>query len=114
MWERYFQPTSLARALDLLADYGSQSRIVAGGTDLVVEASRDIRPTTTIIDISALRELRYVLLEGDTIRLGALATHNDVLSSSPCRQGALPLVLACQEVGAPQVRTRATIAGNLV
>jgi xanthine dehydrogenase iron-sulfur cluster and FAD-binding subunit A len=114
MWERYFQPTSLARALDLLADYGSQSRIVAGGTDLVVEASRDIRPTATVIDISALRELRYVLLDGDTIRLGALATHNDVLSSSPCRQGALPLVRACLEVGAPQVRTRATIAGNLV
>jgi xanthine dehydrogenase iron-sulfur cluster and FAD-binding subunit A len=114
MREQYFQPTSLAGALELLADHGDQARIVAGGTDLVVESSRGIRPTGIIIDISAVGSLRYVHADQDMIRLGGLATHNDVLSSDACRQGALPLVLACLEVGAPQVRTRATIAGNLV
>ncbi|MDB5056556.1 MAG: 2Fe-2S iron-sulfur cluster binding protein, partial [Chloroflexi bacterium] len=114
MWERYFQPTALARALELLAEYGSNARIVAGGTDLVVEAQRGVRPTTTIIDISALRDLRYVRSEGDFVLLGGLATHNDVLRSPVCREHAVPLVQACLEVGAPQVRTRATVAGNLV
>jgi carbon-monoxide dehydrogenase medium subunit len=52
--------------------------------------------------------------EGGVIRLGGLATHNDVLASRECRERALPLAQACIEVGAPQIRTRASIAGNLV
>jgi carbon-monoxide dehydrogenase medium subunit len=114
MWQQYYQPTSLAAALDLLAQYGGSARIVAGGTDLIIEAQRGIRPTSTLIDISAVHDLRYVRPDSEWITLGGLATHNDVLASPLCREGAVPLVQACVEVGAPQIRTRATVAGNLV
>lgn len=87
---------------------------MAGGTDLVVEFGRGIRPTPTVIDIHNLHPLRYIRQEGGILSLGALATHNDVLSSPECRAGALPLVQACLEVGAPQIRTRATVAGNVI
>ena len=114
MWHNYYQPAMLDEALDLLNTHAGQARLVAGGTDVLVELSRGVRPTTTVIDISRLHDLKYVRAEGDTIRLGALATHNDVIASPDCRRDAAPLAQACWEVGAPQIRTRATVAGNLV
>jgi carbon-monoxide dehydrogenase medium subunit len=114
MWQTYLRPTRLEEALDLLDRFGDQARIIAGGTDVLVELSRDIKPTETLIDITALSELRYLRQEGDHIALGALATHNDVIASALCVEKALPLAQACSEVGAPQIRTRATVAGNLI
>jgi xanthine dehydrogenase iron-sulfur cluster and FAD-binding subunit A len=114
MWQTYLRPATLADALALLAAHGERARIVAGATDVLVELQRGIRPTATVIDITGLRELKYVRNEGDHIALGALATHNDVIASRACVARALPLAQACAEVGAPQIRTRATVAGNLV
>jgi carbon-monoxide dehydrogenase medium subunit len=114
MWQTYFQPTTFGEALDLLNRYGGQSRVVAGGTDVLVELQRGVKPTAALIDITRLRELKYVRHEDGVIRLGGLATHNDVISSEACVRYALPLAQACWEVGAPQIRTRATVAGNLI
>jgi carbon-monoxide dehydrogenase medium subunit len=113
-WQTYLQPTSLDEALALLHEHAGRARIVAGGTDVLVELPRGIKPTTTLIDITALPGLKYVREQGDAIHLGALATHNDVIASPACVRRALPLAQACWEVGAPQIRTRATIAGNLI
>ncbi|WP_025745850.1 FAD binding domain-containing protein [Kallotenue papyrolyticum] len=114
MWQTYWQPTTLDEALRLLREHGHQARIVAGGTDVLVELQRGIRPTDTLIDISRVAGLRYARLEHGSLRLGALTTHNDVIAVDACTQAALPLAQACWEVGAPQIRTRATVAGNLV
>jgi carbon-monoxide dehydrogenase medium subunit len=114
LWQHYHQPRSVARALALLREYGAAARIVSGGTDVLVELQRGIKPTETLIDVTQLRELKYVRDEGERIAIGGIATHNDVLASQVCAQRAQPLVQACVEVGAPQIRTRATIAGNLV
>ncbi len=111
---RYFQPTTLLEALELLHEHGAEARLVAGGTDLMVEALRGVRPTSSRIDLTKIRELRYITADEQNIRLGGLTTHNDVLASSACRERTLPLVQACAEVGAPQIRNRATVAGNLV
>jgi xanthine dehydrogenase iron-sulfur cluster and FAD-binding subunit A len=114
VWDRYFQPTDIESALRLLDEHAGQARIVAGGTDLVVELSRGIRPTSTLIDITRLPGLKAIREENGEIVLGGLTTHNDVVASPVCVEKALPLAQACWEVGAPQLRTRATIAGNLV
>ncbi len=114
MWQTYLRPTSLEEALALLHQFAGQARLVAGGTDVLVELQRDVKLTKTLIDITALDELKYVRFEGGYLSLGALTTHNDIIASTQCVQYALPLVQACWEVGAPQIRTRATIAGNLV
>jgi carbon-monoxide dehydrogenase medium subunit len=114
MWQTYFQPTTLDEALDLLNRHAGQARIVAGGTDVLVELQRGVKPTATLIDITGLRELKYVRHENGIIRIGGLATHNDVIASEACVRYALPLAQACWEVGAPQIRTRATVAGNLI
>jgi len=113
MWTTYYQPTTLADTLELLAAHPA-ARVVAGGTDMLVELGRHLRPANSLIDISRVAGLRYVRQEGEEIVLGALATHNDVISSTLCVADALPLAQASSEVGAPQIRARATVAGNLV
>jgi carbon-monoxide dehydrogenase medium subunit len=114
MWESYLRPATLDETLQQLRHHAGSARLVAGGTDVLVELSRGVRPTSTLIDITALHDLRYVRADGDAICLGALGTHNDVIASHLCADRALPLAQACWEVGAPQIRTRATVAGNLV
>jgi carbon-monoxide dehydrogenase medium subunit len=114
MWQSVVRPRTVPEALTVLAERGANARIVAGGTDVLVELQRGVKPTDVLIDISALRDLAYVRREGATIAIGALATHNDLLASPLARSAALPLAQACIEVGAPQIRARATIAGNLV
>src|SRR5215472_5404032 len=114
MWQTYLQPTSLTETLELLQHYGSEARLIAGGTDVLVELQRGVKPTNTLIDITALPDLNYVRHHEQVLTIGALATHNDILKSPLCQQYTLPLFQACQEVGAPQIRTQATVAGNLV
>src|SRR6266567_1617160 len=114
MWQNYLQPGSLEEALELLHQLNGQARVVAGGTDVLVELQRGVKPTRTLIDISAIHDLKYIRHEGEYLFLGALATHNDVVASAACVEHALPLAQACWEVGAPQIRARATLAGNVV
>src|ERR1700744_4002669 len=115
MIEAYHRPTSLADALTELARAGADTRLIAGGTDVMVELGRNGKPVKRLIDLTALEpELRFITEDADRLTFGALTTHNDVLASSAFRRDALPLVQACAEVGAPQIRARATIAGNLV
>jgi carbon-monoxide dehydrogenase medium subunit len=115
MIETYLRPTSLSEALEILAREGERGRIVAGGTDVLVELQRGVKPTSCLIDVTALGdELNFIADEGDRLVIGGLVTHNRILSVPLFRRHALPLVQACLEVGAPQIRTRATVAGNLV
>jgi xanthine dehydrogenase iron-sulfur cluster and FAD-binding subunit A len=114
MWQHYYQPSSLDQALQLLQQHAGSARIVAGGTDVLVELQRGVKPTTTLIDITRLHDLKYVRHTDGMIQLGGLTTHNDVIASDACVRYALPLAQACWEVGAPQIRTRATLAGNLI
>lgn len=115
MWQHYQIPASLEEALELLAARAGEARAVAGGTDLMIELDRGIRHVATLIDITRVPNLGLVTLGDDgRIHLGALVTHNQVITSELCVARALPLAQACLEVGAPQIRNRATIAGNLI
>lgn len=114
MWQLYLQPTDFEETLKLLKEYAGQARLIAGGTDVLVESRHGGHARPVLIDISALHKLKYVRYADGYLYLGALATHNDVIASAMCVRRALPLAQACSEVGAPQIRTRGTVAGNLV
>jgi carbon-monoxide dehydrogenase medium subunit len=105
----------VSEALELLSQQGTRARVVAGGTDLVLELERGQRADVeALIDISRVAGLNQITLAGDTVRLGALVTHNQVAVHPLLVERALPLAQACWEVGAPQIRNRATVAGNLI
>ncbi|MEP7291244.1 MAG: FAD binding domain-containing protein [Chloroflexota bacterium] len=115
MWTRYYTVSTIAEALELLAEYRHRARVIAGGTDILLEIERGQRPgVEVLIDITRVAGLGAIDQQGDSIRLGALVTHNHVVASDLLVRRALPLAQACWEVGAPQIRNRATVAGNLI
>lgn len=115
MWRDYLIPNSLEETLELLAQHGADARLIAGGTDLVIELDMQARPACTLVDISRLPDLNEIHIDNEGwIHLGALVTHNDVIASALMVERAFPLAQACRQVGAPQIRNRATVAGNLI
>jgi carbon-monoxide dehydrogenase medium subunit len=114
MWQTYYTPSTLEQALDLLAEHQPQARLVAGGTDLIVEIERGVRRPAVVIDISRIPGMDSITQdEQKIIHLGPLVTHNQVVASEICLDRAFPLAKACWEVGAPQIRNRGTVAGNI-
>jgi xanthine dehydrogenase iron-sulfur cluster and FAD-binding subunit A len=116
VWREYIQPESLRSAQAILAERGTSARIVAGATDLILELERGVRTgVEALVDITRLPGLNGITLDGEGwIHLGPLVTHNDCAGSELIRQRAYPLARAAWEVGAPQIRNRGTIAGNLI
>lgn len=114
LWQDYYTVTSVPEALQLLAQYGERARVVAGGTDIIIELERHARPgVDVLIDISRIPALDAITRTDDgQVHLGALVTHNQVVSQAE-RVG-WPLAQASWEVGAPQIRNRATVAGNVI
>lgn len=115
MWQIYYTPHSLEEALQLLSEHKERGRLIAGGTDLIIEIDRGVRSPKVLIDISRIPNLDTISEdEQKQIHIGPLVTHNQVVTSALCLSKAFPLARACWEVGAPQIRNRGTIAGNLI
>jgi xanthine dehydrogenase iron-sulfur cluster and FAD-binding subunit A len=116
MWNEYFIPATLDETLHLLAEKREKARLMAGATDLMLELERGVRKgIETIIDVTRLPDLDRIRQdENGILHLGPLLTHNDVAASRLLHEYAFPLVSASWQVGAPQIRNRATVAGNLV
>ncbi len=116
MWQKYINATEIDEVLAVLSEYGERARIVAGATDLILEIERGIRTgIDVLIDITRIPELDQIVLdEDDTIHLGPMVTHNHCVASKLIRERAYPLARAAWEVGAPQIRNRGTVAGNLI
>ncbi len=116
MWHEYINATSVDEVIQILAEKRERARVIAGGTDLILELERGVRTgVETLIDVSRISELKKITIdEDDAIHLGALVTHNDCASNRLIRRRAYPLARAAWEVGAPQIRNRGTIAGNLI
>lgn len=105
-------PSSLAEALETLRSE-PQTRIIAGGTDLIIQLKDQIASPPKLVNIQDLPELRYVSLKDGFMHLGALATFTDIINSQLAQEHAFPLVEACKCIGGVQIQNRGTIGGNL-
>ena len=116
MWHEYINATTIDEVLHILKDKGARARIVAGGTDLILELERGVRKgIDTLIDVTRIPALDQITIdEDDVIHLGPLVTHNHCVESKLIRARAYPLARAAWEVGAPQIRNRGTVSGNLI
>ncbi|HVF25158.1 MAG TPA: FAD binding domain-containing protein [Anaerolineales bacterium] len=116
MWHEYINATTVDEVLQTLKDKGTCARIVAGGTDLILEIERGVRKgIETLIDVTRIPDLDQITIDEDeVIHLGPLVTHNHCVASKLIRERGYPLARAAWEVGAPQIRNRGTISGNLI
>jgi xanthine dehydrogenase iron-sulfur cluster and FAD-binding subunit A len=116
MWHEYINATSIEDVTKILDQKRESARVVAGGTDLILELERGVRKgIETLIDVTRIPNLDSITLDkDDIIHLGPLVTHNQCAGSTLMHERAYPLARAAWEVGAPQIRNRGTIAGNLI
>ncbi|MDK2980109.1 MAG: hypothetical protein PWQ55_456 [Chloroflexota bacterium] len=115
MWESYYTAGSIEDVLDILDREGPAARIIAGGTDLVLELKNGAHPQIkTLVDINRIDGMDFVREEGDQVFVGPTVTHNQCLVSEPLLKYALPLVKAAASIGAPQIRNVGTVLGNLI
>lgn len=116
MWHQYINADSIEQVIQILGEKKDRARVVAGGTDLILELERGVRKgIDTLIDVTRIPKLDRITIDEDgIIHLGPLVTHNDCAGSKLIRVRAYPLARAAWEVGAPQIRNRGTVAGNLI
>jgi xanthine dehydrogenase iron-sulfur cluster and FAD-binding subunit A len=116
MWEAYYTPATLDEALRLLAEHGQAARVIAGGTDIIIELERGVRKgIMALIDITRIPGLDGITLgEDGLIHIGPLATHNHVAGSPLIVERGFPLAQASWWEASPQIRNRATVAGNII
>jgi CO/xanthine dehydrogenase FAD-binding subunit len=105
---------SARQAATLLAEHGSAAKVLAGGTDLLVDLKTAAEVPATIIDISRAEDLRGIAVTDAGLRIGALVTHTEIMRSAVIRTTFPALADAAASVGAVQTRNLGTLGGNLV
>ena len=108
---RCLVPKNKKEALDMLKDEGN-TRVLAGGTDLLVDIRKYTCCPETLIDITRIREFKRPFERVSGI-LSPAATHAFASGSGEIKQDFPALALGCAQVGSPQIRNMATIGGNI-
>jgi carbon-monoxide dehydrogenase medium subunit len=109
----YARPASLADAVALLAEHGSDARVLAGGTDLVIGLRDRTLTPLVVVDVKRVPELAPSIAQVDgVLRISAGTTMTDLVESPLVERLYPALVEAARIVGSIQIRNRATLAGN--
>jgi aerobic carbon-monoxide dehydrogenase medium subunit len=109
----YEKATSVAHALALLARFGPEARILAGGHSLIPMMKLRLAQPETLIDINALTELSYLTVTGHELRIGAMTRHAQLLDSAEAARHFAILHDAEQVIADPVVRNWGTVGGSL-
>ena len=109
---QYLKPTSLEDAVALLARYGDKARVVAGGTDLMIQWKKKLVSPDYMISVRNIPELNFIHLNGD-LSIGSATTHRTLEISTEIREKFPIITDAVSNLGSVQVRNSATIGGNL-
>ncbi len=105
---------TLDDALRVLTSANGDARVVAGGTDLVLQQRSGYRKAGVLVDISRIPGLSEISEDNGWLHLGALVTHAQAATSPLVRRYLPALADACSQVGSPQIRNMGTLVGNIV
>jgi carbon-monoxide dehydrogenase medium subunit len=109
----YETPSTIAEAVALLAQRPDDAKILAGGHSLIPAMKLRLAQPQLLVDLSRIKDLAYIKVQGDQILIGAMTTHYQIESSSELNT-ACPLLPECAAtIGDVQVRNKGTIGGSL-
>ncbi len=110
----YYEPATLAEACQMLSELGGGVRLIAGGTDLVVNMRRRTLAPEHVVSLGRIKELCVMNLSGPTFTIGACCTVASLAESSHVASEFHALCEGALSLGSPLVRNLATVGGNLV
>ncbi len=111
LWKNYYLAQSIPEALSQLT---GGARVIAGGTDLLLEIQQGIQPhVESLVDVCNIPELNALEIRGGELFIGAAVPLNHIVASPLVMDNAQALVEACNLIGGPQVRNTATLGGNV-
>lgn len=110
----FHAPTTIEEAVALLARYRERAKVLAGGTDLVLDLKAGKVAPEALVWVGRIPNLATIERRDGNLLLGAAVTATMLVDSTVVRQVALPLALAAEAFGAPAARDMATLGGNVI
>ena len=107
----YERATSVQQASELLAKYGEDAKVLAGGHSLIPLMRLRLAQPTALVDINGIKDLDYIKVEGSKVRIGALTRHVTIEHSAVVKEKLPILAEVASEIGDNQVRNMGTIGG---
>ncbi|MEA2020914.1 MAG: xanthine dehydrogenase family protein subunit M [Candidatus Caldatribacteriota bacterium] len=110
----YFTPQKIEEAVEILSGYVKEIKVIAGGTDLLVQYYDQLYEVGSWLDLKNIEELKEIKIHQNQMLIGAMATHNQLEISQEIQRYFPVLSWAAADIGSPQIRNRGTIGGNIV
>jgi len=111
--DQYFAPKTLKEATEILSRYSPNIKIIAGGTDVLVDYFDRLYEIERWMSLKNLDELKKIEINNDRVEIGALITHDELEKSQIIQTYFPPISQAAWDVGSPQIRNMGTIGGNI-
>ena len=111
---QFFAPQKIEEALEILSRYGKEIKIIAGGTDLLIQYYDRLYEVNNWLDLKNIKELKEIRIYQNQMEIGAMVTHAQLENSEDIKKYFPVLCLAASDIGSPQIRNRGTIGGNIV
>jgi CO/xanthine dehydrogenase FAD-binding subunit len=109
----YEKASTIAEAV-ALRGVNKDFQVLAGGTDLIAQWRAGLIKPSGFLDISSVEQMHGIVDLGESIEIGAITTHTDIVSSAIVGRIVPVLAEACGTVGAVQIQNRGTIGGNIM
>lgn len=113
MVQHVFQTMNTGAALNLLNQHQGNAKLLAGGTDLIIQMREGHVTPRVLVDISSIVETRVIKEQNNTIEMGSTATFTDIEKHILFNGGLSAIAKAARSIGSPQIRNRATVGGNI-
>lgn len=111
---QFFAPQKIEEALEILSRYEKEIKVIAGGTDLLIQYYDRLYEVNGWLDLKNIKELKDIRINKNKIEIGAMVTHTRLEKSQDIKKHFPILGQAAADIGSPQIRNRGTIGGNIV